>query len=70
MIDLRDHIRLSRPASTPTADNEEAWARWEARLDGERGRAIGPPDPAHIALAVQCAAQERILFGHVRTRFR
>ena len=70
MIDLRDRIRVSRPGSTPTADNAEAWARWAARIDAERGRSIGPPDPAHIALAEQCAAQERILFGEVRTRFR
>jgi hypothetical protein len=61
------------PSSVPHALERPgtlaAQIAWEARIDRERACRHGPADPARLRLIDQLGAQERMLFGHVRTRW-
>lgn len=65
-VDPRDHITLTRTIAIVPGDAR--WAAWSAGFDAQRAATVGPPCPAEVAKAQRLAAQERILFGAVRTR--
>jgi hypothetical protein len=67
----------SAPHALERPGTDAAHVAWAARIEREQAARIereqaaraGPPDPARLRLAAQLSEQERLLFGHVRTRW-